>query len=233
MLNKEKYEHLFFDLDHTLWDFEANSAQTMFQIYDNFHFTDKNIDKELFKKHYSYHNRTLWEQLEKGLISRAEVRVNRFLFTLQEFDIHDFELAKQLSDEYLKILPTQTLLFDGAMDLIQHIHQKYQLHIITNGFVEVQYKKLANCGLDKYFKEIITSEESGANKPEKKIFDVAFQRSGANANNSLMIGDNPFADMQGALNAGMDRVLFNTLEYEHHVPVTMEIKSLRELIQLL
>jgi len=233
MLHSEKYQHLFFDLDHTLWDFEANSAQTMFQIYDFFQFADKNIDKQLFQKRYSYHNFTLWEQLEKGLITRAEVRVNRFLFTLQEFGINDFELAKKMGDVYLQILPTQTLLFDGAMELIEHVHPKYQLHIITNGFVEVQYKKLANCGLDKFFTKIITSEEAEANKPEKKIFDFAFKLSGANASNSLMIGDNPFADMQGALNAGMDRVLFNTMQYKHDVPITVEIKSLRELMKWL
>lgn len=233
MLDKTKYKHLFFDLDHTLWDFEANSAQTMYQLYEQFHFTTKKIDKELFKQHYSYHNRTLWEQLEKGLITRAEVRVNRFLFTLREFDIHDFELAKALSDEYLKILPTQTLLFDGAIELLEHVFPNYQLHIITNGFVEVQYKKLHNCGLEKYFREIVTSEETEATKPEAKIFEAAFKRSGGNAFNSLMIGDNPFADMKGALNVSMDRVLFNTLGYEHNVPVTLEIKSLRELMNWL
>ena len=233
MLNKHKYQHIFFDLDHTLWDFETNSAQTMRLLYDFFQLNQKNIDKQKFTERYSYHNFTLWEKLEKGLITRVEVRVNRFLFTLQEFEIDDFELAKKMSDKYLEILPTQTILFDGAIDLLQHLQPTYQLHIITNGFMEVQYKKLANAKLDKYFTKIITSEEAQANKPEKKIFDFAFQLSGANANNSLMIGDNPFADMQGALNVGMDNVLFNTMRYKHEVPITLEINSLKELMEWL
>ncbi|MEY4875647.1 MAG: hypothetical protein RL708_796 [Bacteroidota bacterium] len=232
MLNN-KYTHLFFDLDHTLWDFEANSAIALNEVMHQFKFDEKGIDKNKFIKLYSQYNAQLWSQLEKGLITRAEVKVNRFLFTLNEFEINDFDLAKALDNVYLKILPLQTKLFDDAIEVLDFLLPKYQMHIITNGFLEVQTKKLKNSNLQKYFCEIITSEEANANKPQIEIFDFAFAKTKATALNSVMIGDNPFADMQGALNAGMDRILFNTNNHEHDIAITTEIKSLKELMQLL
>ncbi|MEN9521675.1 MAG: hypothetical protein RL065_52, partial [Bacteroidota bacterium] len=145
----------------------------------------------------------------------------------------DFNLAKSLDAEYLKILPLQTKLFDDAIDVLEYLFPKYQMHIITNGFLEVQTKKLKNSNLQKYFCELITSEEANANKPQIEIFDFAFGKTKATSLNSVMIGDNPFADMQGALNVGMDRILFNTNNHEHDINITTEIKSLKELMQLL
>jgi putative hydrolase of the HAD superfamily len=161
------------------------------------------------------------------------VKLNRFLFTLNEFNCNDFELAKALDHEYLQLLPLQNYLFDDAIEVLDFLFPKYQLHIITNGFLEVQTQKLKNSNLDKYFCEVITSEEANANKPNIEIFNFAFAKTKATALNSIMIGDNPFADMQGALNVGMDRILFNTMKHEHQIPVTKEISSLKELIHFL
>jgi putative hydrolase of the HAD superfamily len=232
MINPKKYEHIFFDLDHTLWDFETNSAITLKIIFDDFELESKKINFSEFKNRYSFHNFNLWEQLERGFITRAEVRVNRFVFTLKEFGIEDFELCKHLSDKYLEVLPEQKKLFDGANEVVELLSKKYQLHIITNGFKQVQHKKLNNCGLKNYFKTITTSEEAEANKPHQKIFDHAFMLSKAKPDNSLMIGDNPFADMSGAINAGMDCILFNTMQYKHDVKVNLEINSLRDLLKI-
>jgi putative hydrolase of the HAD superfamily len=232
-MNTEKYEHIFFDLDHTIWDFETNSALALQVLMTKFNFDEKGFDRNKFIARYSYYNSKLWEQLEKGLVTRAEVKVNRFLFTLNEFNCNDFELAKALDHEYLQLLPLQNYLFDDAIEVLDFLFPKYQLHIITNGFLEVQTQKLKNSNLDKYFCEVITSEEANANKPNIEIFNFAFARTKATALNSVMIGDNPFADMQGALNVGMDRILYNTMKHEHQIPVTKEISSLKELIHFL
>jgi putative hydrolase of the HAD superfamily len=232
-MKTKKYQHIFFDLDHTIWDFETNSALALQVLMTKFNFDELGFDRDKFIARYSYHNSKLWEQLEKGLITRAEVKVNRFLFTLNEFNCTDFVLAKAMDTEYLRLLPLENNLFDGAIEVLEYLQPKYKLHIITNGFLEVQKQKLKNSKLEKYFCQLITSEEANANKPNIEIFNFAFARTHANANISLMIGDNPFADMQGALNVGMDRILFNTMQHKHQVEVTKEIKSLNELIQFL
>ncbi len=230
-----KYKHLFFDLDHTLWDFEANSVLTLTELYKEFNLSEKGInDFDKFCSIYKEHNHRLWDKYSKGLIKQEELRWKRMWHTLLDFKIGDEQLAKDLSQQYLQVLPLQKTLFDYAEEILQYLIEKgYQLHIISNGFEQVQHHKLTNAGLKMYFNHIITSEGSGYVKPQKEIFEYAMKSSGANLNESLMIGDNLEADIQGAINAGMDCVFANHIKERAALTPTYTIYQLKELEQIL
>ncbi len=206
-----KYKHVFFDLDHTLWDFEANSREALHEI-----FTAQNIQHllsctfEQFLEVYYSINNNFWELYKQGKVSREKLRDGRFIETFKLFKYHHTELPKQISNSYLKISPYKKQLFDGAFAVLNYLQNKgYNLHIITNGFNEVQYIKLHESGLLPYFTSITTSEIAGENKPHLAIFDYALNLAKATANNSIMIGDNFEADIEGAVKAGLDAIWFN------------------------
>jgi putative hydrolase of the HAD superfamily len=235
MLPSNKYKHLFFDLDHTLWDFETNSELTMRKLYIDLQMDLKlnGCNSHLFFKTYSVNNAKMWGLYENGEISRAELRINRFMLTLKTFGCSNWEFANQLADAYLEVLPTYTHLFDGTIDLLDYLQPKYQLHLITNGFTEVQNLKLNNTKIQKYFTHVVTSEAAKCNKPDPAIFKFALEKANALASNSLMIGDNPKADIQGAANVGIDTVWFNTFGYKATITPTLQINSLLELQKIL
>ncbi|MGN6399664.1 MAG: YjjG family noncanonical pyrimidine nucleotidase, partial [Flavisolibacter sp.] len=201
-----KYKHLFFDLDHTLWDFDANARATLQQLHIDLDLVSKGVhDFELFHKNYLQHNEKLWVRYRNGYIKQEELRLKRMWLTLLDFKIADEALAMQLNELFLQLLPARTILFPDTKEVLQYlINKDYRLHLITNGFEKTQHSKLKHSGLDGFFKEVITSESSNSLKPQKEIFDFALNKTGARAEESIMIGDSLEIDVAGAMNAGMD-----------------------------
>jgi len=231
MKTGSKYKHLFFDLDHTLWDFEANSRQTLEDLYHSMNLKDKGInDFDLFHKNYLLHNENLWERYRKGLIKVDDLRWKRMRLSLLDFKIADDELAKEMGLIFLNLLPTRKILFPYTIEILNYLSgKKYTLHLITNGFEKTQHSKLKNAGLDKYFTEVITSEGSNSLKPHKEIFDFALAKTNASAAESIMLGDSIEVDIQGAMNAGIDQVFINHLNITPVINPTFTVNSLKEL----
>lgn len=229
-----KYKHLFFDLDHTLWDFETNSRLTLGELYHSMQLKEKGIyDFDRFHKNYLEHNEKMWERYRKGFIKVDELRWKRFWLTLLDFKIGDEPFAKEMAVRFLDLLPTRTTLFPGTTDILDYlIHKKYCLHLITNGFEKTQHSKLQFSGIDKYFVEVITSEGSNSLKPHKEIFDYALQQAKADPHHSIMIGDDPEVDIKGAMNAGIDQVFVNHIDKKIDFTPTYEVSSLEQLKEI-
>src|SRR5262245_41159991 len=208
-----KYKHLFFDLDHTLWDFEANARATLSELYRSLNLQERGVnDFDLFYRNYLAHNEKLWERYRNGYIKQEELRVKRMWLSLLDFKIADDKLAQELSVRFLDLLPTRTILFPYTKEILEYlIARGYVLHLITNGFEKTQHNKLMYSGLKSFFKEVITSEGSGSLKPNKEIFEFALQRTGAKPAESIMIGDSVEVDIIGAMNAGIDQVYVDHL----------------------
>jgi len=226
-----KYTHLFFDLDHTLWDFEANSKATLKELHTALQLEERGVnDFDLFHKNYLQHNEKLWERYRNGYIKQEELRVKRMWLTLLDFKIADDKLAQEMSVRFLDLLPTRTILFPYTREILEYLRDKgYMLHLITNGFEKTQHNKLMYSGLVSFFKEVITSEGSGSLKPNKEIFEFALEKSGATAADSIMIGDSIEVDIVGAMNAGIDQVFVNHLDIEPEIKPTYTVGSLKEL----
>lgn len=187
-------------------------------------------DFDLFHKNYLAHNEKLWERYRNGFIKQEELRVKRMWLALLDFKIADELLAKAMSIRFLDLLPTRTILFPYTMEILQYLtNKKYALHLITNGFEKTQHSKLKYSGLDKYFKEVITSEGSSSLKPNKEIFDFAFKRTGAKTAESIMLGDSIDVDILGAMKAGIDQVFINHLNITIDIKPTYVVSSLKEL----
>lgn len=229
------YSHLFFDLDHTLWDFEANARVTLQALYEDLGLLARGVhDFELFYKNYLDHNERLWDRYRKGFVKQDELRVKRMWLSLLDFKIADDALSRQMSDKFLELLPSRTIVFPYAIEILTYLAGKnYELHLITNGFEKIQHSKLKNSGLDKFFREIITSEGSNSLKPNREIFEYAFQKTNARPETSIMVGDTPEVDIQGAINVGMDQVFVNYNQIDSPVKATYTIHSLKELEHIL
>lgn len=226
-----KYRHLFFDLDHTLWDFDTNALETLTDVYKDLALREKGVhDFELFCKQYLHHNTILWDRYHKGFLSTEELKWKRMWRTLLDFKIGEEALAKKMSDYFLEVLPTKPHLFPHTHEILKYLKEKkYTLHLITNGFEKTQWRKLSHSNLGQYFEEVITSEASNSVKPNKEIFDYALQRTGAALHESIMIGDNQEADIKGAINAGMDSIFVNHLKTNATTAPTYIIHHLKEL----
>jgi putative hydrolase of the HAD superfamily len=229
-----KYKHLFFDLDHTLWDFETNSRLALQELYTVMALEAKGVNSfDLFHKNYLAHNDKLWERYRNGYIKVDELRWKRMWLSLLDFKIGDEKLAREMGNRFLDVLPTRQILFPYTVEILEYLTKKgYQLHLITNGFEQTQHKKLKNASLDKYFIHVITSEGSNSLKPHKEIFDYAFERTKALPFESIMIGDSIEVDVQGAINAGIDQVYVNHLQVEPSIQPTYTVSSLKELEQI-
>lgn len=230
-----KYRHLFFDLDHTLWDFDTNSRQTLEELYHALSLKDKGVhDFDLFHKNYLVHNDKLWDRYRKGFVKVDELRWKRMWLTLLDFKIGDEQFARDMGNRFLELLPTRNALFPYTVEILEYLKNKgYKLHLITNGFEKTQHFKIKNAGIDHYFIEVITSEGSNSLKPNKEIFDYAFQKTNALPEHSIMIGDSVEVDIQGAMNAGMDQVYVNHLNIEASIKPTYTVYSLKELEKIL
>ena len=226
-----KYKHLFFDLDHTLWDFDANAKETLADLYSIFDLNNRiSTAFDDFYPKYLFHNEVLWNNYHKGLISSEELKWRRMWRTLLDFKIADEALSKDLSGKFLEILPTKKLLFPHTLEILNYLAAKnYSLHLITNGFEKTQWSKLNNSGLSGYFTHVITSEASNSLKPKKEIFDFAMDKAKSTLPESIMIGDNLDADIQGAMNAGMDTVFVNHINAVAEIKPTYTVTHLKEL----
>ena len=225
------YKDLFFDLDHTIWDFELNSKETLWDLHQKYQLEAKGIDNfDVFYSNYSVHNHRLWDRYTKGFIKQEELRWKRIYLSLLDYKIADEALSKEMSVDYLDILPNKKNLFPYTIEILDYLKNKnYKMHLITNGFESVQFKKIKNSNLADYFIEVITSEASNSLKPNKEIFDYALKASNAKLESSIMIGDNEAADIQGAINAGMDSIFVNHLQIQPTVAATHTITHLKEL----
>jgi putative hydrolase of the HAD superfamily len=229
------YKDLFFDLDHTLWDFELNSKETMQELYINHHIAALGItDFDAFFNIYTAHNHRLWDRYSKGYIKQEELRWKRIYLSLLDFKIANEQLSKEMSLEFLQILPTKKKLFPHTIEILNYLKEKdYKMHLITNGFESVQMQKIKNANIAHYFTEVITSEASNSLKPNKEIFEFALKTANATLSESIMIGDNETADIQGGINIGMDTVFVNHLNVAPTIPATYTITHLKELASLL
>ena len=229
------YKDLFFDLDHTIWDFELNSKETLWDLHLKYELEAKGINNfDEFYSIYSVHNHRLWDRYTKGFIKQEELRWKRIYLSLLDYKIADEALSKEMSVDYLDILPNKKNLFPYTIEILEYLKSKdYTMHLITNGFESVQFKKIKNSNLADYFTEVITSEASNSLKPNKEIFEYALKASNAKLETSIMIGDNESADIQGAINAGMDSIFVNHLQIQPTVPATHTIIHLKELENIL
>lgn len=222
----KRYRHLFFDLDHTLWDFRANSRETLRDLFTEERLAARGVpDADAFIAVYEEINHKLWAEHGAGRMPKEVMRVLRFRSALQRFGVVDGRLPGRLSQEYLARCPLKPLLMPGALELLDALHGRYRMHIITNGFDEVQHLKLATSGIADRFDLVLTSERAGAAKPHAAVFERALERTGAKAAESLMIGDNADTDMLGARNAGWDHAHYHaetepdpmaTYRFGHH-----------------
>lgn len=229
-----KYKHLFFDLDHTLWDFEANAKMTLEELYHALELHAHGVDDfNSFYDRYIYHNTRLWERYRKGFIKRDDLRWKRMWNTLLDFKIGNEQLARNMDVMFLDKLPTRKLLFPYAVEILHYLRDKgYALHLITNGFETVQHSKLKYSGLSEFFKFVITSEGSNSLKPHKAIFDFALRKTGAALHESIMLGDDIDADIIGARDAGMDQVYVNHLGVTPPMQPTYMVNTLKELEEI-
>ncbi len=201
--------HIFFDLDRTLWDFETNSQNTLRELFDELDLAEQlGVASTTFIKEYKRINEIYWNDYRDGVITKEELRHARFEATMQYFGHDDPGLAARFGELYIERSPHRTALVDGAIELLDHLSPNYALHIITNGFSEVQHIKMSESGLAPYFRQVIISEEVGYKKPHRKVFRFAENATGSVPGNSLMIGDHFEADITGALNAGWKAVFF-------------------------
>ena len=229
-----KYRHIFFDLDHTLWDFEANADETLRQLFINHELARYGtFTVEQFVQVYSDINTALWRLYQGNKISQLQLREVRFPRTFARLGVPEEEIPASISAEFTDILPQKSAVFPHTHELLAYLKPKYSLHLITNGLNDMQTVKLASSNLTPYFQEVITSEHSGYLKPDPRMFQHALERTGATAAESLMVGDNLECDVLGAYNAGIDQVYFNPAKRGHRIQITHEISCLSELKEIL
>lgn len=223
-------EHIFFDLDHTLWDFDKNSGLAFHSIFQ------KNkilIELEKFMEAYAPINENYWKLYRENKVTQTDLRYGRLKesFDILEMTITDEQIGL-IAKDYIDHLPMHNHLLDGTLEMLDYLETKYELHIITNGFREVQHRKLENSGITKYFKTITTSDDAGVKKPNRKIFEVALEQAGANVSQSVMIGDNLEADILGAQEIGMEAILYNY--YSREFPTTYkQVLKIKEISDFL
>jgi putative hydrolase of the HAD superfamily len=196
-------KHIFFDLDDTLWDFEKNSSAVLQDLFSEYNLTQKlNVDFHQFHSKYKQINTELWRKYYKGEIDKQFLRNHRFNETFKEFAYNNYNENLEITEHYLNRSPHGTHLKKDCLDVLNYLKPKYQLHIITNGFKEVQDIKINNSGLKKFFSQIIISEEHQLTKPNEKIFRLSESLANCKKEDCVMIGDNLESDIEGALSAG-------------------------------
>lgn len=232
-IRQSHYQHLFFDLDHTLWDFERNSGEALRELFTQFELSNYQFELTPFLKTYEQINYALWDAYNKAEIDQTTLRRQRFrrVFAQLGKEIsEDFSL--ELGEAYLAKTPYKPHLMPGAIETLSDLQQKgYKLHIITNGFADVQSIKLEYSGLAPFFDLVVTSENAGCKKPNPAIFEYAIEARKAEKSECVMIGDNLTTDIEGAINANIDAIFYNPQAVEHHKSslISYEINSLLDL----
>lgn len=233
-MTKKQYKHIFFDLDHTLWDFDKNSAEALQELYIRHQLAERGgFMAEAFVQTFHEVNEHLWSLYSAGKLDSDYLRKKRFGMIFQRLGAKISALPETLADEYLQLCPTKPHVLPYAIEILDYLKSRYVLHIVTNGFDDVQAIKMNSAGLTGYFVEIITSGRSGYKKPHRKIFDFAVELTRARREDCIMIGDNLAADIAGAKNAGLDHIFFNYRRLQHNEQVTYEIHCLSQLKTIL
>ena len=230
----QTYKNLFIDLDDTLWDIHRNSKECLLEIYNDYGYHKYYERFDDYYNVYMPNNHRLWGMYRNGEINKDELIVERFLIPVREFGINDAVYAKKLSDDFLERTTNKTKLVEGTMELLEYLKPKYNMHILSNGFREVQYKKIRNSGLEPYFDKVILSDDAGINKPHPDIFNYALINTNSLREETLVIGDSWDADILGAYNSDIHQMWFNPegLHPVGFVP-TYCVKSLDEIKEIL
>lgn len=228
------YKYIFLDLDNTLWDFNKNSHETLEELFSVFDLSSKGVyDCNDFIIKYKIENDKLWSLYRKNKITKDRLRYLRFKKTLNLYDIDNHDLVDKISFEYISRCPLKKNLVPGALGLLNYLKEKYSLTMITNGFKEVQYKKIKQNNLFDYFDHIICSEDLGFNKPSVKIFEHALSLNLAKSQECVMIGDSVEADVQGAVNSNIDCIFFNFNKTKCDLKVLKEVYLLESIKSIL
>ena len=230
MAMKQDITDIFFDLDHTLWDFDKNSAITYRGIFDDL---GMNLDFERFMQVYAVLNNALWKDFREDRINAEDLRYQRLFKTFESLNIEvkDAEI-EIIATQYIANLSKQTHLIDGAIEILDYLKSNYKMHIITNGPHKVQGNKLRNAKLDHYFDVVVDSETVGVKKPNPEIFEAAIARAGVATNQAVMIGDNFEADILGAAKVGLHTICFNYHKEElpNDILQINELKGLKDIL---
>lgn len=229
-----QYRSVFFDLDHTLWDYETNSRETLQELYDENSLQAAGVPAfEGFHQAFREVNTALWELYDTGKIDSTVIRNERFARILSRFEVVNDSLAQQLSFEYLNRCPAKGHLMPHAREVLTYLAERYSLTVITNGFEETQQVKISASGIQSFFDHVITSQRAGHKKPAREIFEFALNLNGVAPHEAMMVGDNLITDVAGARNASIDCAFFNPDKVPHQENMKFEIHSLNELHSLL
>lgn len=226
-------KHIFFDLDHTIWDFDRNAEETLNELFHTYNLDGLGLNSCAdFITTYTTNNHQLWADYHLGKITKEFLRAERFSKTFIELGIHPDAVPHQFEEDYVRISPTKTNLFEAAEEVLSYLQAKYKLHIISNGFKETTLTKMNLSRLNPYFENVIISEDVGVNKPNPIIFEYALDKAKALKEESIMIGDSLEADIYGALNFGIEAIFFNPVGKDKPADVDRQITHLKELLQL-
>jgi putative hydrolase of the HAD superfamily len=225
-----KPNHIFFDLDRTLWDYDQNLEDSLNELFDEHIGARVQAESDAFRRAFHFENTRLWKDFTENKIDKNFLREHRFHFTMQRLGIDDKPLALLVEDAYMEKTPAKKKLLPGVHEALGYLRMKYSLHIITNGFEDAQQFKLRNSGIHHYFTEIITSDSAGATKPNLEIYRHSELKTGASPEQCLMVGDDWHNDVHGALEAGWQALHYNPKAID---PQAITISNLSELITLL
>lgn len=231
----QKPKHIFFDLDNTLWDHRKNAYLTLKEIFKREEVEYKySIDFEDFHREYFTINERLWEQIRDGEIDKEYLRKHRFYDAFLFFGIDDFELAQIFEHNFLDEILNYNDLVEGAVELLEYLtEQKYRLHILSNGFQEVTNRKCELSGISAFFETITSADEINIRKPKPQIYEYALKKAGANKEESMMIGDDWIADVEGAKAFGLQVVFFDVFNDNFEAEEVKVIKKLKEITEFL
>ena len=224
-------KHIFFDLDHTIWDFDKNAQETLTELYHKYELLSIGITScTEFIETYTENNQLLWAEYHMGRITKETLRAKRFHQTFIQLGVHPERVPLEFEDDYVRMSPMKKNLFAGSERVLGYLQNKYTLHIISNGFKETTLTKMDLCNLNPYFSNVIISEDVGVNKPDKAIFEYALQKAGAQKHESIMIGDSIEADIRGAQDYGIKAIFFNPMNKDKPEDVEWQISELEELL---
>lgn len=223
--------HVFFDLDHTLWDYDRSSKETLLEIYEQFGVSGFSVPEKKFINTFYTVNDGLWHRYNIGEIDRDYIKQNRFKTIFERLNV-DPSIAGEASKYFLNNCSSKPYLMPDALTALNYLAPKYDLHIITNGFLDAQTNKIKNSGIDKYFSTMATSECANSRKPSKEIFEYALTKASASREGSIMIGDNPKTDISGAREFGLKTILYDPSQKRRSL-ADFSISSLYELLKLL
>ncbi|ABG57991.1 YjjG family noncanonical pyrimidine nucleotidase [Cytophaga hutchinsonii] len=228
------YKTVFFDLDHTLWDFNLNCAETLQELYTIYELAQFGFSVPDFQKTYRHINDSMWAGFHRNEVTKEELRTERFPRTFQMLGIHADNVPARIDTHFIELCPTKPHVHVNSFEILDYLKEKgYSLHIITNGFSETQHVKMKHSGLEKYFDSLIHADHTGYKKPEPQIFEYALQTTGSAAETSIMIGDDLYADVLGAKLMGIGNVFYNPEKKTHTEDIQFEITNLIELKHIL